>query len=96
MKLQEGSYENIITGELKQEMQRAESDGLVCKQEEIDNAESPSMLAHHINKLVLNRLSDENLSAEERTAFVNRLIEFLGEDQDEKAVSYTHLRAHET
>lgn len=86
MKLQEGSYENIITGELKQEMQRAESDGLVCKQEEIDNAESPSMLAHHINKLVLNRLSDENLSAEERTAFVNRLIEFLGEDQDEKVI----------
>ena len=86
MKLQEGSYENIITGELKQEMQRAESNGLVCKQEEIDNAESPSMLAHHINKLVLNRLSDENLSAEERTAFVNRLIEFLGEDQDEKVI----------
>ena len=45
MKLQEGSYENIITNELQQDMMQAESDGLVCKQEEMDSAESPFMLA---------------------------------------------------
>ena len=86
MKLQEGSYENIITNELRQDMLQAESDGLVCKQENIDDAESPFMLAEHVNKIVLNRLSDENLSAEERMDFVNRLIDFLDEDKEEKVV----------
>ena len=86
MKLQEGSYENIITNELRQDMLQAEGDGLVCKQENIDDAESPFMLAEHVNKIVLNRLSDENLSAEERMDFVNRLIDFLDEDKEEKVV----------
>ncbi len=86
MKLQEGSYENIITNELRQDMLQAEGDGLVCKQENIDDAESPFMLAEHVNKIVLNRLSDENLSAEERMDFVNRLIDFLHEDKEEKVV----------
>lgn len=86
MKLQEGSYENIITGELRQNMLQAESEGLVCKQENIDDAESPFMLAEHVNKIVLNRLSDDNLSAEERMDFVNRLIDFLDEDKQEKIV----------
>ena len=86
MKLQEGSYENIITNELQQDMMQAESDGLVCKQEEMDSAESPFMLAEHVNKLVRNRLADENLTAEERKDFVNRLIDFLGEDKEEKVV----------
>jgi len=86
MKLQEGSYENIITGELQQNMLETESEGSICKQEEIDSAESPSMLAQHVNRLVYNRLSDENLTTEERADFVNRLIDFLGEDKGEKVV----------
>lgn len=86
MKLQEGAYENIITGELRQDMVQARSQGLVCKKEEIDLPEIPSMLAEHVNKLVLNRLSDESLTAEERMAFVNRLIDFIGEDEEEKIV----------
>lgn len=84
MKLQEGSYENLITCELQQDMLQAENDGLVCKQDDIDNAESPSMLAEHVHKIINNRLSDENLSAEERVQFVNRLIDFLGEEKEEK------------
>ncbi len=86
MKLQEGAYENIITSELQQDMKQAESDGLVCKQEEMDTSEAPSMLAEHVNKLVLNKLRDENLTAEERTDFVNRLIDFIGESKEEKIV----------
>lgn len=86
MKLQEGSYENIITNELQQNMLQAERENLVCKQEKIDDAESPFMLAEHVNKIILNRLSDENLSTEERVDFVNRLIDFLDEDKEEKVV----------
>lgn len=86
MKLQEGSYENVITNELHQEMMQAERDGLVCKHEEIDEAESPYMFAEHVNKVVLNRLSDENLSAQERRDFVNRLIELLDEGNEEDKI----------
>ena len=86
MKLQEGAYENIITSELQQDMKQAESDGLVCKQEDMDTSETPSMLAEHVNKLVLNKLSDDNLTAEERTDFVNKLIDFIGENKEEKVI----------
>jgi len=87
MKLKEGAYENLITGELQQDMLQAQTDGLVCQQGDIDSAESPAMLAQHINRLVLNRLSDENLTACERAEFVNRLIDYLGEDKAEKVVN---------
>lgn len=67
-------------------MRETECDGLVCKRDEIDDAESPSMLAEHIGRIVNNRLSDENLSAEERVAFVNRLIDFIGEQEEDRVV----------
>lgn len=86
MKLQEGAYENLITEELQTDMRETECDGLVCKRDEIDDAESPSMLAEHIGRIVNNRLSDENLSAEERVAFVNRLIDFIGEQKEDRVV----------
>ncbi len=84
MKLQEGAYENLITEALQSDIRQASTDGLVCKEDDIDDAESPSMLAEHVRKMVCNRLSDENLSAEERVDFVNRLIDFLGEEKEDK------------
>ncbi len=93
MKLQEGSYENLITQQLQQEIEQANINGLVCKKDSIDTAESPSMLAGHINRLICNRLSDEELSAEERASFVNRLIEFLGENDEEKIADENQILA---
>ena len=58
MKLQEGAYENLITSELKQDMQHATEEGLVCQEDTIDDAESPSMLAAHVHRMIVNRLSD--------------------------------------
>lgn len=84
MKLTEGTYENLITDGLKQDMLETSGEGLVCKKEDIDGAESPNMMAEHLNRIIRNRLSDENLTAEERASFVNRLIDFLGEDNKEK------------
>ena len=86
MKLTEGTYENLITDGLKQDMLDASIEGLVCKQEDMDSAESPNMMAEHLSRIIRNRLSDENLTAEERALFVNRLIDFLGEDKEEKLV----------
>ena len=86
MKLIEGTYENLITDGLKQDMLDASKKGLVCKQEDIDSAESPNMMTEHLSRIIHNRLSDENLTSEERASFVNRLIDFLGEDKEEKVV----------
>lgn len=86
MKLLEGTFENLITDALKQEMDLASSNGLVCKKEDIDGAESASMLTEHLSKIIRNRLSDENLTSEERILFANKLIDFLGEDNEEKVV----------
>ena len=93
MKLQEGAYENLITEELHQDMMESENSGLVCKQEEMDGAESPAILANHVGRLVLNRLSSEDLTTEERTDFVNRLIDFLGEAGEERVVDRSQLLA---
>lgn len=67
-------------------MEECDRNGMVCRQETIDEAESPAMLAEHVQRIVRNRLSDENLSAEERIRLVNSLIEFLGEQHDEQIV----------
>lgn len=86
MKLQEGVYENLITRELQQDIIQATTDGFVCKKEDIDEAESPSLLASHIYKIINNRLTDECLSLEDRVDFVNRLIDFLGEQKEDKII----------
>lgn len=93
MILKEGAYENLITNELQQDMLRVEIEGLLCKKEDIDKAESPSMLTEHIAKLVRNKLSDDSLTKEEKTAFINRLIDFLGENPDEKIIDDSQMLA---
>ncbi|MCR5312412.1 MAG: DUF3427 domain-containing protein [Bacteroidaceae bacterium] len=91
MKLQEGVYENIITQELKQDISQTESEGLVCKQEIIDSAEVPNMLTNHLNRLIRNKLSDDGLTSEEKTDFINSLIDFIGESDEEKIVDNKNM-----
>ncbi len=86
MKLIEGTYENLITNSLKQDMLETSDNGLVCKKEDIDEAASPNMLTEHISKIIRNRLSDDNLTLEERTSFINKLIDYIGEDKEEKII----------
>ena len=93
MKLIEGTYENLITDGLIQDMQDASANGLVCRQEDIDGAESPNMLTEHLSRIIRNRLSDENLTAEERALFVNRLIDYLGEGKEEKVMDDKQMLA---
>lgn len=86
MKLKEGSYENLITNEVEQDMAETSKEGLVCREKDIDNAESPSILAEHVGRIVLNRLSDKNLSIETRMDFVNRLIDAIRDDNLDRVV----------
>ena len=64
MILKEGIYENLITDGLKQNILDASVEGLVCKQENIDAAESPNMLTEHLSRIIRNRLADESLTTE--------------------------------
>lgn len=93
MKLVEGTYENLITDGLKQDMLDASNEGKVCKREDIDSADSPNMLTEHLSKIIRNRLSDDNLTPEERADFVNRLIDYLGEEKEEKVVDNKQMLA---
>lgn len=91
MELLEGVYENLITNNLKQDIEQTQNKGLECKKEFIDEAESPSMLAEHVHKILVNRLSDEQLSTEERVNFVNRLIEILEESKEDHIADHQQM-----
>lgn len=84
MKLQEGTYDNLITRELHHDMMQTESEGWICRQEKMDSAEVPAILANHVGKLVLDKLSDERLTDADKAEIVNRLIDILGEGEEEK------------
>ncbi|MBO7433085.1 MAG: DUF3427 domain-containing protein [Salinivirgaceae bacterium] len=83
MKLQEGSYENLITKELQKDIRIAENNGMVCKKDKIDEAESPSIIAQYIQSIINNRLADEKLTQKKRIEFANKLIDFLTENDGE-------------
>lgn len=91
MELLEGVYENLITNNLKHDIEQTQNKGLACKKEFIDEAESPSMLAEHVHKILVNRLSDEQLSTEERVNFVNRLIEILEESKEDHIADHQQM-----
>ena len=91
MELLEGVYENLITNNLKHDIEQTQNKGLECKKEFIDEAESPSMLAEHVHKILVNRLSDEQLSTEERVNFVNRLIEILEESKEDYIADHQQM-----
>ena len=91
MELLEGVYENLITNNLKHDIEQTQNKGLECKKEFIDEAESPSMLAEHVHKILVNRLSDEQLSTEERVNFVNRLIEILEESKEDHIADHQQM-----
>lgn len=83
----------MITKGLKHDMLEAKESGLVCKKENIDCAESPGMLTDHISRIIRNRLSDEQLTEQERADFVNNLIDLLGEEKDEQLADYKEMLA---
>ena len=45
MKLKKGVYENLISKEVAEDIQRAEENNMECVKTNIDSAESPALLA---------------------------------------------------
>jgi superfamily II DNA or RNA helicase/HKD family nuclease len=91
MKLSKGVYEHLITNELKKDMSETEAEGLLCKESDVDDAESPNMLAEYIGRLVRRRFED-GMSIEERVGVANKIIEMLGDD-DGKIASENQILA---
>jgi hypothetical protein len=49
---------------------------------DIDSAESPAMLSHYLSRVIQIKLSDKNLSVEERTNFINKIITLADADSN--------------
>jgi hypothetical protein len=78
MKLTQGIYENLINKEISEDIRQAEENNMVCQCSDIDEAESPSMLAQYLSKVIRNKLdNDDSLSNEQRVDFVNQNIATL-------------------
>lgn len=76
MELVEGIYENLISNSIEQmRKELAINTNLICKEEEIDSAESPKMLAGYLAEIIRHRLEDDSISNEERIQFVNQILE---------------------
>ena len=50
--LKQGIYEDVINKETEQKIHETERSGLVCVQQQIDNAESPQILANYLAKAI--------------------------------------------
>lgn len=74
MKLIKGVYENLIDESLRKDIVEASNNGLVCKEEDADTEEIPSMLSKHIYDLIRSRISDKRLSTEEKWSMINKII----------------------
>lgn len=75
--LKKGIYENIINQEIERDIHTAESQQMVCIREQMDDAESPKILADYLAKAIRQKLEDtENLH--DRMTIVNKILSEYG------------------
>lgn len=86
MKLTQGIYENLINKEISEDIRQAEANNMVCQRSDIDKAESPSMLAQYLSKVIRNKLDDDSLSNEQRVDFVNQILQ-LSQVEDNSQIT---------
>lgn len=93
MKLTEGVYENLINGNLARDMKQTEAEGLVCKTEDIDAAESSKMLADFLSDAIRKKLEDTDTAVEDKINFVNDILDSTNLDDNEKLIDAPKLLA---
>jgi superfamily II DNA or RNA helicase/HKD family nuclease len=84
----EGLYESLLTRRLQAMLD--EVTGLTSATVSVDNAEQPEVLARHVRDAVLRSLSAEP-NVDRRRDMVNALLQRLGADGDQLAVSPSQL-----
>ena len=92
MILKQGIYEHIINQETERDIQQAEQSGLVCVQQQIDNAESPQMLANYLANAICQKLEDTE-EQQDRVNLINRIMIDAGLLDDKQIVKPTDLLA---
>lgn len=91
MELKEGIYENLISQQLEQEIKQTEDAGLVCKTDDIDEAESAKMLADYIAGSIRCKLEDADVSVEEKITFVNKILSDSGINTNETLLTTRNI-----
>lgn len=91
MKLVKGVYENVISEQVSKDIDEAQNEGLICKKENIDIAESPSILTAYVSKIIKNKLNDESLSLKEKRDYINRIIGLIDDDNNDKIKEHDKL-----
>lgn len=93
MKLTEGIYENLINGQLAKDIKQTEQEGMICKIEDLDSAESSKMLADFLADAIRKKLEDSNTGVEDKINFVNDILDFTDLDEKEKLIEAPKLLA---
>ena len=81
-----GLYEQIINNELDAQLNNLDNDRYLLKNEKIDKAEAPKILANYIASVVekgLNLLQDNDAGLEEQVNFANKIIEVIKNETNE-------------
>lgn len=91
MKLKEGVYENLINERLLEDMRQTQREGLVCKTEQIDAAESAKMLADFLAESIRKKLEDADVAVEDKIEMTNRILESADVDDDERLTTAPQL-----
>lgn len=90
--LKKGIYEQIINKETEQLITESKSHKLVCHSKEIDEAESPQLLANYLARVIQQRL-EETESEAERVHLINELLCKVGVVNEEQIVEPAQLLA---
>lgn len=88
--LKEGIYEHIINKETKGEIEQTEEKNLVYVKNNIDNAESPQILADYLAKVIRNKL-EEIEEQQDRVNMINKILSEAGLLEEMQIVDYDNL-----
>lgn len=88
--LKKGIYEHIIDKETEEAIKQTEESGLVCLQEQIDDAESPQILADYLAKAIRQKLEDIE-KQQDRVNLINRIMMEAGLFNEKQIVNSSEL-----
>lgn len=88
--MKQGVYEHIISQEIKDKIIEAEQSGLVCIHQQVDEAESPQMLANYLAKVIRQKLEDTE-KQQDRVDLINRIMEDVGLIEGKKIIKHKEL-----
>lgn len=75
--LKKGIYEHVINQITKQHIHEIEEQGMVCMLQNIDEAESPQILANYLGKVIRQKL-EEIENQEDRVNLINNILKEAG------------------